>query len=300
MRRGLILLASLLSVGCSIRKVVVASIGRGLASSSVFASEEDYDLARDAAPFGLKTLEALHNESPDNTDILTGLVSGFTEYANAFVQTEAERLEATSAEQAHEQRLRARRFYLRARQYGFDGLDVRHPGFHDLVQKDADGAAKLLTKEDVPLAFWTSAAWASAATVDKSNLALIADLPKIETLMKRALELDEPFDEGSLHEFFVSYDAGRSAAMGGSVERAKKHLDRALELSGGKKVGVLVTWAEDVCVQEQDKKCFDDYLSRVLGFDLDSSPDNRLANVVAQRRAKWLKSRVKDLFISED
>jgi predicted anti-sigma-YlaC factor YlaD len=299
-RVQVVLLVPFLCLGCSIRQAVVASIGKGLAGSGVFASEEDYELARQAAPFGLKTLEALHEEAPDNTDILVGLASGFTEYANAFVEQDADRIADTSAEQAHEQRARARRFYLRARRYGFHGLDVRHPGMAEALQKGSDAVLEALTKDDVPLIYWTGAAWASAAAADKTDLTLLGDLPKIEAMMKRALELDEGFEQGSIEEFFVSLDAGRPASMGGSVDRAKTHMDRALALSGGKKIGVFVTWAEDVCVQAQDKKCFGEYLDKALGFDLDSSPENRLANVVAQRRAKWLKSRTKDLFISED
>ena len=34
----------------------------------------------------------------------------------------------------------------------------------------------------------------------------------------------------------------------------------------------------------------------VLKFDVDSDPDHRLVNILAQRRAQWLKSRIADLF----
>ena len=300
MRLAAVVLVASCSLACSIKGLVVESVGKGLASSGVFASEEDYDLARDAAPFGLKTMEALHNEAPDDVDILVGLASGFTEFANAFVAQEADRLADTSLEAAQVQRARARRFYLRARQYGFRGLEVRHPGFVAALKSTPEAALKQLEKNDVALTYWTGAAWASAASVDKSDLSLLGDLPLVEILMKRALELDEGFDHGAIHEFFVALDAARPASMGGSVERARTHLDRALALSEHGKIGVFVTWAEDVCVQLQDKKCFEEYLGRALGFDLDKNPQYRLANVVAQRRAKWLKSRSKDLFISED
>ena len=37
-------------------------------------------------------------------------------------------------------------------------------------------------------------------------------------------------------------------------------------------------------------------LDKVLAFDVDSDPDHRLVNMIAQRRARWLMSRIQDLF----
>ncbi len=39
--------------------------------------------------------------------------------------------------------------------------------------------------------------------------------------MERALALDEAWGEGAIHEFFLAYDAARSAAEGGGPERAE-------------------------------------------------------------------------------
>ncbi len=286
---------------CSLRQIVAESIGDSLSSGGGGLAEEgDFELARDSAPFALKTLEALHKESPRHRGILTALASGFTQYAYAFVQQEADRLEESSVARAREQRDRAKRLYLRARGYGLKGLEVRLPSFEADLRPSAEGALEQTTAADVPLLYWTAAAWAASVAADKSDVAAVGELPLVEALMKRALELDEAFGQGSIHEFFVAYDGGRSEAMGGSEKRAREHLERALALSQGQKVGAYVTWAETVCVQKQDRKCFDEHLDRALGFEVEKSPQNRLANVVAQRRAKWLKTRVRDLFLMED
>jgi predicted anti-sigma-YlaC factor YlaD len=83
----------------------------------------------------------------------------------------------------------------------------------------------------------------------------------------------------------------------GDLARAQAHLDRALALSGGRKLSPLVAYAEAVCVPRQDRKTFDAMLDRVLAFDADGAPPFRLANLLAQRRARWLKSRTEDLFL---
>lgn len=300
MLRLSVVAAACVLCACSVRRMAVNALGDALSGPGVLASEEDYELARQAAPFGLKTLESLHREAPDDVGVLVALAAGFTQYAYAFVQQDADRLEEKSVVRAREERQRARRLYLRGRGYGLAGIDRQHPGFAEGLAQDPATWLKRLTPEDVPLAYWTAAAWAAAATADKSDVTLLGDLGLVETMMKRALELDAGYDEGALHEFFVAFDAGRSEAMGGSLTRAQGHLDRALVASRERKVGVLVTWAETACVQRQDAKAFRAFLDRALAFDVNQAPEHRLANVVAQRRARWLRGRIPELFLSED
>ena len=65
------LIAALLLSGCSVRKFAVDGLAGALASSGdVFGSDDDPELIRDALPFGLKTMEALMEESPKNRDLL--------------------------------------------------------------------------------------------------------------------------------------------------------------------------------------------------------------------------------------
>ena len=63
-----------------------------------------------------------------------------------------------------------------------------------------------------------------------------------------------------------------------------------------KKLAPYVTYAEAVCVDAQDKKEFVRVLDKVIAFDVDSDLDHRLVNILAQRRARWLMSRIADLF----
>ena len=81
----------------------------------------------------------------------------------------------------------------------------------------------------------------------------MAELPAAAALVERALELDEAWDDGTLHEFFIAYDGGRPAAMGGSAVRAREHFARAVELSGGLRASPYVTLAETVAVAEQNR-----------------------------------------------
>jgi predicted anti-sigma-YlaC factor YlaD len=270
-------------------------------TGTTYASDGDPELVRDAVPFGLKTMEGLLEEKPRHEGLLTALASGFTQYAYAFVQTDADLADLDGRlDAARVARERARGLYLRARDYGLRGLDVRRPGLAAKLRgslSDARSALAEAEKGDVPLLYWTASAWTLAIAAGKGDMALVAELPYPIAMMERALELDEAWSEGALHEFFVVYDATRSAAEGGGPARAKEHLDRALALSMNKKLGPCVSWAEGVLVQQQDRDAFTRVLEDVLRADPGEVPRYRLANVLAQRRARALLAHADDLFL---
>src|SRR5258708_10138229 len=79
---------------CSIKRIAVNKLGNALASGgTTFTSDEDPELVRDALPFSLKLIESLLAESPRHRGLLFAASSGFTPYAYAFVQQEADELE---------------------------------------------------------------------------------------------------------------------------------------------------------------------------------------------------------------
>ena len=288
----------LLLSGCSVRQYAINRLGDALAEgSSVYSSDDDPELVGAALPFGLKTIEALLAQSPHNRGLLLAAASGFTQYSYAFVQTEADFSEDTDITRALALRERAGRLYRRAMGYGIRGLEEVQPRLREMLSADPKSALAPFRKKDVPLLYWAAAAWGAAISLDKTNTELSAGLPRVEALMTRALELDEGFDLGTIHDFFIAYEGGRPAAGGGSTELARKHLARALELAGGRRAAPLVSFAETVDVGLQDRAEFEELLNRALAIDIDAAPDQRLANVMAQRRAKWLLGRMDRLFI---
>ncbi len=63
-------------------------------------------------------------------------------------------------------------------------------------------------KEHVPLLYWTAMGWAGAMSLKVNDSEVSADQPIVEALARRALELDEGWGLGSIHEFFVSWESG--------------------------------------------------------------------------------------------
>lgn len=297
---GVLLFALTLALasGCSVRKIAVNKLGNALAGSgTTFATDDDPELVKAAVPFSLKLMESLLAENPNHKGLLFAAASGFTQYGYAFVQQDADEMESEDLAKATVLRERARRLYLRARDYGLRGLDASHPGFSAQLRTTPQTATRTLSKRDVPLAYWTAASWAAAISVSKDDPARIGEIPQMEALMDRALELDESFDQGAIHCFLITYEMARQGAAGDPTERAQKHFERAMELSHSRLAGPLVALAEAVSVQKQDLKQFDDMLQRALAINPDAEPESRLVNLVMQRRARWLRSQRELLFL---
>jgi len=277
--------------------MAINTVGNALAESgSNFSADDDPELVAAAIPFGLKTIEGLLAQSPKHKGLLFAACSGFTQYSYAFVQQEADYVEAQDLQKATEMRARAKKLYLRAVAYGMRAFDEEIPGFSAQVRKDPDAALAKTARKHVPLLYYTGAAWAAAFAVDVTDSSLSVSQTAIEKMMRRALELDEGWEKGSLHDFFISWEAGH-ASTGGSMDKAKEHFARSKELSAGQRVSPLVSYAESVLVAEQKKKDFEQVLNEALAIDLGkTAPEQKLANVLAQKRAKWLLSKVDELF----
>src|SRR5437762_6679544 len=107
--RGVVFAAFLSAVatGCSVRRMAVNKLGDALAAGgTTFAADDDPELVKAAVPFSLKLMESLLNESPKHRGLLFATASGFTQYAYAFVQQEAEEIEAENLTKAREMQAR--------------------------------------------------------------------------------------------------------------------------------------------------------------------------------------------------
>lgn len=294
-------LAALLAgcgAGCSLKQMAVDHVGNALAGGGgVFASDDDPELVAAAVPFTLKAMEALLAESPTHRGLLEALAAGFTQYAYGFVLPQADVLEETDFEAAEAVRARARRLLKRARDYGLRGLETAHPGFTRALRRDPQAAVAMTALADVPLLYWTAAAWGARISLSKDNPAAVGEIPQMEALIDRALALDPEWNDGAIHALLISYEPSRQGAEGNARQRAWYHFQQAVALSGARLAGPFVAFAEAVSVQEQNFAEFDALLTQALAIDPDATPAHRLENLLMQRRARWLRAHQEDLFV---
>lgn len=284
--------------GCSVKRFAINRLGDSLANSgTTYAADDDPELVGQALPFSLKLVEGLLAESPRHRGLLFTAASGFTEYAYAYVQQDADMAERQSLAAATALRARARRLYLRARDYGLRALDVRYPAFSQTLRRDPAAAVRMAGKADVPLLYWSAAAWASAIAVSRDRPDLIADQLFAEALIDRAFALDPDFESGAIHGFLISYEAARQGVGGDPLARSRRHFDRNVALTQGQLASPFVSLAETVSVAQQNRAEFESLLRRALAVDADARPEWRLQNLIVQRRARWLLACEDDLFV---
>lgn len=294
-----LLACALLVSGCSIQSLATRKVADTLAGAgTTWSSDEDPELVGDALPFSLKLMESVLAETPKHEALLLATARGFTQYAYGWVAQEADELRADDYAASEATAARARKLYIRAKRYAMRALEVRHPGIEARLLADPTTAVAALRAEDVPLMYWTAAPWALAITLSKNDPETVADLPVVEALIDRAIQLDETFDGGALHSFLVSYEMNRPGlAREEALARAKRHFDRAVELSGNQMAGPYVSYVESISIPGENLAEFNTLIDRALAIDADARPEWRLQNILAQRRAHWLRSRVGDLFL---
>jgi len=298
-RISVLLSAGALLSGCSLKQIAMDSIGGALAESSarVYASDNDPELVREALPFSLKLMETMLAESPENRDLLLATSAGFTQYSYAFVEQDAAALEDEDYMASEKAVQRARKLYLRARDYGMRGLEAAHPGFDEGLRIDPEATVTEATVEDVDLLYWTAAAWGSAISLSIDDPSTIGQMGLMEALIYRAYELDPDFDHGAIHSFLITYEMTKSGGDPPPEEKARAHFERALALSDGQQAGPYLSLAEAVSIPNQDRAEFEHLLNQALTVDPDARPEWRLVNLIMQDRAEWLLDRTDRLFL---
>lgn len=275
--------------GCSVERFAANRIGDTLASSgTTYSADGDPELIAAALPFSLKLMESVLASTPDHRALLAATSAGFTQYAYAFVQQDADAVALEDTDRAWIGWNRAQRLYLRARDYGLRGLDVALPGFSAQLRADHAAAVQRAGKAEVDLLYWTSASWVAAISLGKDDPSLVAELPLVSAMIDRALALDEGWDRGAIHSFMITYAMARPDMDGDPELAARRHYLRAVELSQARAAGPHLSWAEAVCIPRQDRACFEQAIAAAMKIDPEDDPPTRLVNTILQRRAAWL------------
>ena len=270
--------------------------------------ESDYELARMAIPGSLKTVESFWITGYGNDDARVKLekilTEGYCQYGTAFVEDDWEVAKFAKDLQATEyHNARASHIFTRCMNYALKNLgsdwqkDVFGPTDAAMKRIDSTGSGKR---------FWMLFAGTALGSLINHNLTrveMLAYLPVVEHLMLHIIDLDKKNGAPSNKTYAaLPYLAlgmlysGKPKAMGGEPEKAKAMFEEALKITNDKFLLARALMGYRVGVQTNDEKFFHDQLSKVLETDPAVWPEQRLANEVAQRRARRYLSHEKDLF----
>ncbi|HMD14021.1 MAG TPA: TRAP transporter TatT component family protein, partial [Bacteroidota bacterium] len=148
---------------------------------AVINEEQDLDIADKSIASNLTLLETVLRSDPDNDHYLLLASIGYTSYALGFVEDESID--------------RARLLYLRGKNFGMKIL-LHDQAFADALTKGPGEFAAALSsfsQDDVPAIFWTAVSWGSYINVTLTDPSAIADLPKVEAMMRFVVQHDPAF-----------------------------------------------------------------------------------------------------------
>ena len=290
-----IVVAAITLAACSPKKMGVSRMADALSSTaSAFTRDNDPEFVRQAAPSTLKMVEMMLEESPTHAGLLMTACSGFTQYAYAFLQADAD-VSDPSSQNARDLKARGAAMYDRARAYCVRALELRHPGAGKALQGDPKGLLASMAAPDVPALYWTGVAWGGGLLLSNNPLPRIGELITVRALLTRALQLDEAWQGGTIHEAMIALDS-LPVLLGGSAARAREHFNRAVALANGESAFAYVALATGVAQPAKDRAEFERLLRAAIAIDVSKRPSIRLANLIAQKRAKYLLSQTDKLF----
>jgi predicted anti-sigma-YlaC factor YlaD len=252
-------------------------------------------------PGVLEKNERKLEKSPDDQALILETGSLYVMYANAFVQGPAEMLPSYEFDRKEAEKSRALTYYLRGVEILNAGLERKHPGFAEAydsgdVEKMRAVMARAV-KEDTAHLYWSTAGSMCAYSLNPMDFDLGMKIKAFEVMIDRAYELDPDFNRGAIDDFYILFYASLPEGLVGDKSMIDEHFRRAVQKSGGLLAGPYVSYAQTVAKPNQDYDGFKLNLEKALAIDLNKDRDNRLVNVINQRKAWHLLDNIEDYFI---
>ena len=250
--------------------------------SATMLAYDEPETVKQAMPTYLVLVSSLIRGDQENIDLLVSGSRLYGAYASVFVEKTSRKIILTKrsfkyAEQA---------ICLKLPQ----ACTARTMSYHEFEQMLKD-----FKKEDSPILFAYGTAWSGLIQANRADWNLIAELPKAKAIIARVLELDESINHGDAHVYMGVMESLLPPAMGGKPKLAKKHFERALEISQRKNLMALLMYAEKYARLLFEKDLHDTLLKELLAVDISVSK-KLLIDSMARVKAKELLADSDDYF----
>ena len=321
-------LALLVLLGaCDLGKITVGTTAKVLARAQPsLQMESDYQMAHDAIPGALKTIEGFWVVDPDNEILIPILTEGYCQYGTAFVEDDWEVAKfAKKLDDVEVHNARATHMFMRCLNYALKTLGSRWQ--KELFADDPAVVAKLVhdtgSDQRTPM-MWAGLALGSIVNHNISRPEALAQLSAVKLILARLNEIDgckvNPDKAGPRYSGPCTHLPSNlnlavlphvaqgmvfstgGAQFGGDPAAAKAEFEMALQISAdkdhpdGRFLLARTLMGYRLGLATNDRKIFHDQLKKVLETPPSVWPEQRLANEVAHRRARRYLSHEKELF----
>ncbi|MCU0600606.1 MAG: TRAP transporter TatT component family protein [Desulfobacterales bacterium] len=250
-------------------------------------SNQDVEIVRDAMPAFLVQMDGFIEVSPENRFLLANAAESYMGYAFLFVEDT--------------DRDRAKALYYKSREYALRNLKLNKIFAQALEQDDIEvfkQALKTIHKRDIAPLYFAANAWLQWIRLDHAeNPNALNDLPKVEAITDRVLELDDTFYYGGIHAVLGAWYVSRPQMFGGQPDLAKFQFEEAFEISESKFLLWQYLYARYYAVEIKDRKLFVDTLNQVISAPDDLLPQEAFVNAAVKLKAGELLKRADDYFV---
>ena len=250
--------------------------------SATILEFDDPETIKKGLPAYLILMSSMIKGDPDNPDLLESGAKLYGAYASGFADSEDSK----------------RALANRAYKYAGHAMCIRDTRFCNVDQLSYFEFEKLLESIEKPQAehlFVFVSSWAGVIEANSSDWNAVAELPKVKAGIQCILETDETVSNGNAHLYMAVMESLLPPTLGGKPDLAKKHFDRAIELSNGTNQMAKVLYAEKYARMLFDRELHDELLKQVIAADT-GPKDQTLINTLAKQRAAELLKNADDYF----
>lgn len=274
--------AALLSCSTIVRNTTESLVGG-------IMQQKDERLIEDGAPAYLLIIESLVYNNPGDRDLLMVGIQTFSSYSTFIKEESRKKIFQEKIKKWGNALLATYPAYVKYEQTPVDDKEAQNAAYTKFVSS--------VKKKDVPYVFWGFFGVISdSVSGGLSDPSLFLILPRVIELAQRIYDLDDTFMDGMPHLIFGIYNCVYPEAYGGSFEKGKEELDKAIEISGGKNLLYKVLYAEFYFKPLYDREGYEKLMNEVVNFDLESHPEGRILNSRAQEQAKSCLEQIDEVF----
>ena len=277
----IIALSMILLAACA---TVVATAGGGMAGNlnKAILNQDDPVLVRDGAPAYLLMLDSFVEGAPENVTVLSAAAELYSAYGVVFVDDP----------------IRSRKLTTRGRAYGQRTLCAAKKSACDIWELNYDEfIAKLqdLNEKDAAALYTFGLSWIAYIQAHSDDWSALAKLPLAQATLKRVQVIAPDYQQANIEHFLAVLDTIRPPALGGDFEAGLAHYERAMSLSGGYDLSIMVDFAKYYARTLYDRDLHDQLLTEVLKAD-PVQTGYTLFNTLAQEEAENLLESADDYF----
>lgn len=242
--------------------------------SASMLNQTDPEIVRQGAPAYLLLLDSLIAESSDDKDLLYAGARLYGAYAGGLVSNPERQKSLTQ----------------KALDYAKKGFCPNHTEICESTHQPFSQFSETMKKtqsNDIEGIYLYATSWAGWIQARSDDWNAIADLAKVELLLKQVAAQEPSYEKGRAQLYLGVIQSQIPSALGGNPEAGREHFEKAISYSSGYDLRAKLEYARHYARLVFDKTLHDRLLSEVIQAD-PVHDGLTLSNIMAQQQAKLL------------